>query len=248
MENATTFGLNAKAYHSSRPTYPDAMFQWIAGEATRHDLAWDVGTGSGQAALKLSDHFARIHATDIDPEQIRQAPKHSKITYAQGAAHVSGLPSHSVDAITVATALHWFDHVPFWEEVHRVARKDAIFCAWTYHGAETETDVQDRLVDPVIKILEPYWSEGNRLSWRGYSREELQMPFDPVAVPGFVCSLHWTAPQIAGFVRSWSAYRKAQLDGHSEILAAVEKEALASLGDERRRFILPLHFIAARIR
>ncbi len=247
MDNATTFGLQAETYRASRPTYPDALFQWIADNAPQNKLVWDVGTGSGQAALRLAEHFSRVHATDIDRDQIAQAPKHPAITFACAPAHLSGLSANAADAITVATALHWFEHLKFWEEVRRVARKDAIFCAWTYHGAQTETDVQNLLIDPLTDILAPYWSEGNRLSWRGYSAEELKMPFEVVTAPQFTCDLHWTPVQIVAFIRSWSAYQKARLDGHADTLARIESDALAELGAGARRFVLPLHLLAARI-
>ena len=189
-----------------------------------------------------------MHATDIDDEQIRQAPKHAQISYAQGPAHQSGLPQDCVDVITAATALHWFDHEKFWRETRRVARKGAIFCAWTYHRAETDSDVQRALIDPLADILEPYWSDGNRLSWRWYSQQELRLPFEILPVPEFACTLHWSPAQIAAFVRSWSANRKARLDGHAEALDRIEQDALAELGEDARDFVLPLHVIAARVR
>lgn len=248
MENATTFGFQAEVYRTARPAYPDELFHWIAEEAPQNQMVWDVGTGSGQAAMKLAEHFSHVYATDIDSEQIAQAPKHPSITFECAPAHVSGLPSGSADAITVATALHWFDHLQFWPEVRRVARKDAIFCAWTYHGAETDAEVQSLLIDPLADILEPYWSDGNRLSWRGYAPDELKIPFEIVAMPDFTCNLQWTAPQIAAFIRSWSAHQMARLDGHADALARIEDAALAKLGNDLRSFMLPMHSIAARIR
>ncbi len=247
MQNATTFGRQAEVYRAARPSYPDALFRWIAGQAPQQQVAWDVGTGSGQAAISLSEHFLHVHATDIDREQIAQAPQHASISFACAPAHASNLPSNSADAIAVATALHWFDHVRFWEEVRRVARQGAIFCAWTYHGAKTEPDVQRLLINPLIDILEPYWSDGNRLSWRGYAPEELKMPFDVISMPEFACDLQWQPMQIAAFLRSWSAHQKARLDGHTEVLAQIEREALGQLGNGLRRFVLPLHSMAARI-
>ncbi len=248
MENATSFGRQAEVYFAARPTYPDELFRWISEESPNQELAWDVGTGSGQAALKLTDYFTHVHATDIDKEQVSQAPGHPQVTFTDAPAHLSSLQTGSVDAITVATALHWFDHELFWKEVRRVARDDAIFCAWTYHSAETDKEVQNKLIDPVAEVLEPYWSDGNRLSWRGYSRDELKMPFEVVSVPKFSCDLEWSPLQIATFVRSWSAHQKARLDGHSETLDKIEQQALAKLGSEPRRFVLPMHFLAARIR
>lgn len=247
MDNATTFGLQADVYASARPTYPDDLFDWIAGQAPQQQMAWDVGTGSGQAAFSLAERFLKVHATDIDKEQLRHAPSHQNISFLEAPAHLSGISENSVDAITVATALHWFDHALFWQEVSRVARPDAIFCAWTYHRAQTENEIQSALIDPLADILEPYWAKGNRLSWRGYSKQELQMPFEAIAVPEFECRLQWTPLQIAGFIRSWSAHQKARKDGHAEALTVIEKTALSKLENKPCSFVLPMNCLAARI-
>ena len=247
MDNAKTFGAQASVYASARPGYPVELFDWIAGEAPASSLVWDVGTGSGQAALALTDWFDEIWATDIDQEQINHAKKHSDISYHKAPAHKSGLPPHSVDAITVATALHWFDFGLFWKEVERVAKPNAIFCAWTYHRAIVDEEVQQLLLDPVLDVVEPYWSDGNRLSWRGYDPSEIHIPFKVIEMPEFKCSLSWTAPQIAALLKSWSAHKKARLDGHEDILETIERKALENLGDRKRLLDLPLNTIAARI-
>ena len=247
MENATSFGAQAQTYAAARPHYPSDLFDWITAHAPQTKTVWDVGTGSGQAALSLAERFDDVYATDIDSAQISQANAHRKIRYQQATAHQSGLPDNSVDAICVATALHWFDHRLFWEEVSRVARKDALFCAWTYHRAHSDDEVHQLLLDPVLNVLEPYWSDGNRLSWRGYIPEEIAMPFEVIPTPAFSCALNWTPSQIAGFTRSWSAHKKARLDGKGDQLAELESKALADLGDSPRRFTLPMHCLAARI-
>lgn len=248
MENATAFGLQADVYSAARPTYPDELFDWIASQAPARKLAWDVGTGSGQAALKLAKRFSHVHASDIDAAQLAQAPSRPNIDFVEAPAQTSGLAEKSVDAVSIATALHWFDHALFWQEVRRVARTGAILCAWTYHKAQTHPDIEAALIEPVRDVVKPYWSEGNRLSWRGYSRDELQMPFDEVGVPQFQCILEWTPSQIAAFIGSWSAHQRARMDGHAETLAAIERAALERLEDKPWSFVLPLNILAARIR
>ncbi len=188
-----------------------------------------------------------MHATDIDPAQLAKAPSDSKVTFATAPADQSGLGDNLVGAITVATALHWFDHAKFWAEVSRVACNGAILCAWTYHRADARDDTQTALLDPMNAVLEPYWSDANRLSWRGYSANELDMPFQELETPEFKCELNWRPSQIAAYVQSWSAYRKAAVDGHAGALAAIELEALSSLKDEPQKFTLPLHILAARV-
>ncbi|MGB0907020.1 MAG: class I SAM-dependent methyltransferase [Maricaulaceae bacterium] len=247
MENARTFGAQADTYAAARPSYPETLFDWIAKQAPAVNDVWDVGTGSGQAALSLAEKFKTVHASDIDAAQIQHAAPHPNIHYSQAPAHASNLPDNSVDAITVATALHWFDWPLFWEEVRRVSRPGAIFCAWTYHRAETEDDIQNVLIDPTLDILTPYWSEGNHLSWRGYCPEELGMPFTVIDTPKFTCELQWTPAQIAAFMRSWSAHKKARLDGHEDALNKIEDTALKTLGKTPRAYALPLNILTARI-
>ena len=203
--------------------------------------------GSGQAAMALTQHFAKVYATDIDEAQIAAAEAHPKISYSQAEAHASNLQASSVDCITVATALHWFDHARFWQEVRRVARPGALFCGWTYDLGVADEDVQNLLLGPVQDIVDPYWADGNRLSWRGYAADELGMPFEVIKAPDFACNLSWTAEQIGAFARSWSAHKKARLDGHGDALALIESQAVAKLGQKQRNYTLPLHVLAARV-
>jgi len=67
------FSEAAEDYRRSRPTYPDSIFRALTAVAPGHDLAWDCGTGNGQAALGLARHFAAVNATDPSPQQIAQA-------------------------------------------------------------------------------------------------------------------------------------------------------------------------------
>ncbi len=247
MENAKTFGAQADTYAAARPGYPEELFDWIAAQAPDQQLVWDVGTGSGQAALSLAARFKRVHATDLDPAQIAAAGHKPNINYHIAQSHESGLEPGAADAVTVATALHWFDFNQFWPEVRRVSRPGALFCAWTYHRAVVDPEVESLLYGPVLDILKPYWSDGNRLSWAGYPQDQIHMPFERIETPEFSCDLAWSGPQIAAFSRSWSAHKRARMDGHEEALAAIESKALAALGESPRTLTLPLHVIAARV-
>ncbi len=247
MKNATSFGTEAQAYAADRPSYPAALFDWIAGQTPGSDLVWDVGTGSGQAARALVERFNNVHATDIDPAQLAQAVQHPNISYVANPAHQSGLPDNSVDAITVATALHWFDFEMFWPEVKRVAKPGAVFCAWTYHRVETDIQTNEQLIQPVLDIVDPYWSDGNRLSWAGYNKETVSIPFEIIDTPEFACELNWNPARISAYMRTWSAHNRARQDGQAFQLNKIEEAALKTLGDAPRKFRLPLHVLTACI-
>ena len=120
----------ADLYEASRPTYPDALFSYLASLVAAHDLAWDCATGNGQAALGLTPHFRAVVATDASPRQIAQAHPHPKVTYLVAPAERTPLPDGSVDLVTVATAFHWLDFPRFYGEVRRVAKPDGILARW----------------------------------------------------------------------------------------------------------------------
>ncbi len=126
------FSAHAAEYAQHRPHYPAGLFDWLTGQCSAHDLAWDCGTGNGQAALALADRFEQVVASDLSAEQIDCARPHARITYRLTPAAASGLANHSCDLITVAQALHWFCHDAFYAEVQRVLKPGAWFAAWTY--------------------------------------------------------------------------------------------------------------------
>jgi hypothetical protein len=67
------FSGHAAAYAAHRPTYPEALFAWIAEQAPGRTMAWDVATSNGQAAVALAAYFDAVHATDASAEQVEQA-------------------------------------------------------------------------------------------------------------------------------------------------------------------------------
>lgn len=103
------FSSHAGQYARSRPTYPAELFDFLVSLTNHHDLAWDCATGNGQAAVALAGRFARVIATDASAAQVANAAEHPNVTYLVATAEHSGLSHESVDLITVAQALHWFD-------------------------------------------------------------------------------------------------------------------------------------------
>ena len=51
---ADHFSGSARGYAAYRPTYPDALFSWLAEHSPGRGAVWDCGTGSGQAATALA--------------------------------------------------------------------------------------------------------------------------------------------------------------------------------------------------
>jgi hypothetical protein len=51
------FSSHSQQYAQYRPKYPDELYTYLASLAPARSLAWNCGTGNGQAALGLAKHF-----------------------------------------------------------------------------------------------------------------------------------------------------------------------------------------------
>jgi len=241
------FSVVAAEYARSRPTYPDALFAWLAVTAPARALAWDVGAGSGQASVALAAHFDRVVATDLSAEQIGAAEPHPRIAYHVAPAEHSGFEAASVDLVAVAQALHWFDLAPFYAEVRRVAKPGGLVAAWTYGILAVEGQQVDRIVDRYYHVTAgPHWPAERRHVENGYA--ELEFPFTRVPAPAFAIERDWTLGQLLGYVRSWSATARLQRASGSDPVPALEAELAPAWGDPavRRRITWPITLHAGR--
>ena len=85
------FSKQSQLYAQYRPKYPDELYAYLASLAPGRSLAWDCGTGNGQAAIGLASFFDRVYATDASAEQISRAQAHEKVEYqvATAGAHLT---------------------------------------------------------------------------------------------------------------------------------------------------------------
>lgn len=244
---ADHFQSVARQYADNRPTYPAELFAWLAGQCAGHELAWDVGTGSGQAARDLARHFAQVLASDASAEQIAQAPAQPGIAFRLAPAEASGLPERSVDLISVAQALHWFDLDAFYAEARRVLKPGGLIAAWTYGILHVDGDALDGPVQHFYhQVVGPYWPTERRHVESGY--RDLPFPFPRLAAPAFAMQADWTLEQLQGYLRSWSATARYRQAHGSDPLTALAAELAPRWGDpaNRRRIRWPLALLCGR--
>lgn len=215
----------AGQYARHRPSHPQELFDYLAAISPGQDLAWDVGTGSGQAARQLADHFNHVIATDASQEQIEQASPHPKVEYRVEPAEKTSLPADAVDLITAAVSLHWFDFEAFYREVRRVSKPGAVLAAWTYFFANITPEIDALMRDFYYGTLAGYWSDRLRYVEAGY--ETLPFPFQEIDPPPFEMMARWSLADLSGFILSWSG-TGAFIGEHGERPVA---EFLVRLGD-----------------
>lgn len=200
------FSETAAGYARFRPRYPESLFEFLAGAAPKRERAWDCATGSGQAALGLAGRFKQVIATDASAEQIAYARSHPRVEYRVASAERSGLETASIDLVTVAQALHWFDIPAFFQEVRRVLVPGGVAAVWCY-----QLFTIDPAVDKIIRhfyseTLGPYWPPERKMVEEGY--RSIPFPFAEVKTPSFSIESSITLAQLAGYLRTWSAVQR----------------------------------------
>jgi SAM-dependent methyltransferase len=196
------FSKQADAYARYRPQYPAALYEWIASIAPGHDRVWDCGTGNGQAAIGLTRYFDRVIATDPSANQIANAAPHPQIEYRVAPAEESGLGDQSVDVVTVALALHWFDLDRFYPEVKRVLKPGGVMVAWCYYLPQIAPEIDRVIADYDGVVLRDYWSP--RIQPLREHYRTLPFPFHELAAPEFAIEMRWTLADLIGYLHSWS--------------------------------------------
>lgn len=241
------FSTVATEYSAFRPRYPRALFEFLSTIVEQHRLAWDCGAGTGQATLDLADFFDEVIGTDVSAEQIGRAPQHPKITWLVCPAELTPLASRSVDLITVAQALHWFDHARFNAEVRRVAAPGAAIAAWTYGAPRMDGSVGELLHRSMFETLGDYWPPERRHVYDEY--RSIPFPFERIATPPVSLEDEWKPAQLAGYMRTWSATTRYRSSTGDDPIAEIEQEMGALWGDPSvpRRIVWPLIIIAGRV-
>jgi SAM-dependent methyltransferase len=200
------FSKQATVYYRFRPTYPKELFEYLSGLTEKHKLAWDCGTGNGQSADMLAEFYEKVYATDPSSEQINNAVPNEKITYKVEKAESPELSNASVDLITVAQAVHWFDLDRFYRAAKRVLKPNGIIAIWAYGIPQ----ISDEL-DPIIKdfhdnTLGAFWQPENKLIEQEY--RTLPFPFTAIDAPAFYIQKYLDLNELLGHFRSWSATQK----------------------------------------
>ena len=206
------FSRHAELYRRYRPAWPEAIFAWLASLTPLRRRAWDVGTGSGQAAHGLAAHFSEVLATDASAAQIDHAEPHPKVVYSVATAEDSALEDGSIDLVLAAQAFHWFDFERFFAECRRVRRPctaetpAGIVALMTYAHPAVSAAV-DEVLHRYIAHVRADWPQERRFVDAGYANAPF--PFPEIAVPtGLALTLELGLADFFGYLATWSAAQR----------------------------------------
>jgi len=233
------FSRQAADYAKFRPGYPEELFAYLGKVAPSRQVAWDCGTGNGQAAVALAAVFDRVIATDASEKQISKAQPHERVDYRVAPAENSAMQSGTVDLIMVAQALHWFDLDRFYAEARRVLNPNGVLTASAYNLLRIEPVIDEVVNRYYSEVVGPFWPPERELVEHF---ADLPFPFRKIDPPKFEMTAQWNLDHLVGYLGTWSATQQFIAARGGDPLGQITDELRSVWGDpqEARRIVWPL--------
>ena len=240
------FSGHADAYARYRPDYPNELFDYLATLTKSREVALDLATGSGQAAVGLARHFSLVIASDGSVSQLQSAEEHPKVAYIANLAEQPALRDGAVDLVVAAQAAHWFDHARFYPEMKRVLKPDGALALWTYGLAYVEPQIDAIVKHFYSDIVGSYWPPERR--WVESAYRDLPFPMQEINAPRFELHLDWDLDSLIGYLGTWSAVQRYKRATGQDPLPALRAEMAPCWGSpvETKEVTWPLHLRVGR--
>ena len=122
------FSNRVENYQRYRPGYPAGVFSTLEASCglTAAAVAADVGSGTGILTEELLRRASRVYGVEPNREMRaageRRLAAYPNFTSVDGTAEATTLANASIDLITAAQCLHWFDLAATAAEFGRILR------------------------------------------------------------------------------------------------------------------------------
>jgi ubiquinone/menaquinone biosynthesis C-methylase UbiE len=189
--NTEIFTGKAEVYVKARPSYPYDAVEYICSLASPNAFFADIGAGTGKFTELIAKRgyslFAIEPNLDMWAELVKTLKPYPAANVINASAEATMLPDQSVDIITVAQALHWFELDSFRVECRRICKLGGIVIAvynikqgksGLAHLSQTSTDAFFK--NPTVRKF-PYPISFTRERWLQYmqTRPRDPLPGDP---------------------------------------------------------------------
>lgn len=173
---------------------------------------------------QVAEYYDQVIATDVSEAQLKHALQHPRVKYLHTPLSLSNDElltmlggEDSIDLVTVAQAVHWFDLPSFYSLVTRLLRKPGgALAVWTYNDI-----VVSPTFDPIMKQFHdttlPFWNPEIQYVFDGY--KTLPFPFESIGLGSEGKPMPLDIPKelsfdmFLGMLRSWSAVTTAKEQG-----------------------------------
>lgn len=215
LDHGSSFEGAAQVYARSRPGYPDEAVRWLVGDDAGDVL--DLGAGAGALTSALLAHGHHVTAAELSHAMLSQL-----VRMAPGARPVRALAEQlpfadgCFDVVTVAQALHWFDHEVALPDISRVLRRGGRL--GVVYNTRDESDAFTAALSHLLTSVQPPTLTGD---WgTGSIRAVEESPlFGPVESR----ELRWQVPidrdRVVGLVASRSYVIRLDEGARRDVLA-----------------------------
>src|SRR4051812_3683515 len=131
MDKLDRFSNRVENYIKYRPTYPEAVLEFLKqkGIVKADSVIADIGSGTGISAELFLKNGNKVIGVEPNKD-MREAAERLLKNYPSfeskaATAEETGLTNGSVDVIMAGQAFHWFDKQKCREEFKRILKKDS---------------------------------------------------------------------------------------------------------------------------
>ena len=159
--NFDKFTGKAKAYAAARPSYPAEAVEYIMSLVPKNSVFADIGAGTGRFSELIAKKGNTLYAVEPNPDMREQL--YISLGHFPNASIVDGnssdttLASQTIDVITSAQALHWFNLEKYMVECSRIGKSSYwIIIIYNDHSepskkSHREIAVESFLTAPEVK-------------------------------------------------------------------------------------------------
>jgi ubiquinone/menaquinone biosynthesis C-methylase UbiE len=136
-DSISRFSRTVENYIKYRPTYPQAMVEFLQGtcQLTRGSIVADIGSGTGLLSEAFLQNGYCVLGVEPNPDMrlasqqlLRKYPNFNSV---EATAEETTLPQQSIDLITAGQAFGWFDRKRSRAEFTRILKSDGwVALAW----------------------------------------------------------------------------------------------------------------------
>jgi ubiquinone/menaquinone biosynthesis C-methylase UbiE len=172
MMNEERFTGKADIYKKFRPTYPKEFIDYLYSQVgfTQNSAIADIGSGTGIFSRLFLERGSRVYCVEPHDDMRRTAEQDlagfKGFVSVNAPAENTGLQTQSVEFVTAAQALHWFDRQAFKLECQRIL-KDSGKVVIVYNSKVENSDV----IRKNDEIIDKYCSDTKGHRQRGESPE-----------------------------------------------------------------------------
>ncbi|MDX1507131.1 MAG: SAM-dependent methyltransferase, partial [Woeseiaceae bacterium] len=138
-----------------------------------------------------------------------------------------------------------FDRPRFFAEVERVLAAGGVLAAWCYELCHVDAKCDAIVAELYDNIVGEFWPPERRLIEEGYA--SIELPGEALQVGDFAMSANWTAADMLGYLRTWSACRCYEKLHGEDPVERVAGRLQATWGDTARPVRWPLRVRASRV-